>query len=86
MISLASEYTINVPDTEITTFQLRRRRAAKLAQFFGVNYRELVNEILDSIENGVQHDQRSGTLHAEEVEVSPNFHSYKIADWLTIEP
>jgi hypothetical protein len=67
-ISLASEYGINVPNAEITPFQLRRRRAAKLAQFFGVNYRELINEVLDSIENGVQHEQVKGTLHAEEVE------------------
>lgn len=68
MISLASEYTISTPKAEITAFQLRRRRAAKLTQFFGVNYRELINDILDSIENGVQHEQQRGTLRAEEVE------------------
>jgi len=81
-ISLASEYGINVPNTETTPFQLRRRRAAKLAQFFGVNYRELINEVLDSIENGVQHEQVKGTLHAEEVEVSPipHFFPHDIAD------
>ncbi|PPQ76994.1 hypothetical protein CVT25_014811 [Psilocybe cyanescens] len=69
MISLAgSEYSITTPKAEITTFQLRRRRAAKLTQFFGVNYRELINDVLESIENGVDHEQRRGTLRAEEVE------------------
>jgi len=70
MISLASEYAIGTPKAEITTFQLRRRRAAKLTQFFGVDYRELINDVLDSIENGVQHEHQRGTLRAEEVEVS----------------
>jgi predicted secreted protein len=84
MISLASEHTISTPKAEITSFQLRRRRAAKLTQFFGVNYRELINDVLDSIENGVQHEQESGTLRAEEVEVSP-FPTY-IDNWLTFKP
>ena len=70
MISLASEYTISTPKAEITTFQLRRRRAAKLTQFFGVDYRELINDVLESIENGVQQEHQRGTLRAEEVEVS----------------
>ncbi|KAF8963933.1 hypothetical protein BDZ97DRAFT_962306 [Flammula alnicola] len=68
MISLASEYSVTTPKPEITSFQLRRRRAAKLAQFFGVNYRELINDVLESIENGVEHEQQRGTLRAEEVE------------------
>ncbi|KAH9486358.1 hypothetical protein JR316_0000422 [Psilocybe cubensis] len=69
MISLAgSEYSVTTPKAEITTFQLRRRRAAKLTQFFGVNYRELINDVLESIESGVEHEQRRGTLRAEEVE------------------
>jgi hypothetical protein len=69
IISLTSEYTISTPKAEITAFQLRRRRAAKLTQFFGVNYRELISDVLDSIENGVQHEQQKGTLRAEEAEV-----------------
>jgi hypothetical protein len=73
MISLpGSEYTIpspiSTPKAEITTFQVRRRRAAKLTQFFGVNYRELINDVLESIEHGVEHEQMRGTLRAEEVE------------------
>jgi uncharacterized protein YcaQ len=73
MISLVSEYTIKIPNAD---FQLRRRRAAKLTQFFGVDYRELINDVLDSIENGVQHEQQKGTLHAEEVEVSSISHFF----------
>lgn len=79
MISLAgSEYTINIntPKAEITTFQVRRRRAAKLTQFFGVNYRELVNDILDSIESGVDHEHMQGTLREEEFEVCFYFTLY----------
>lgn len=53
----------------MTTFQQRRRRAAKLTQFFGVDYRELINEVLESIEVGVQSDRNNGTLRDEEVEV-----------------
>jgi len=69
MVSLASsEFSITTPKAEITTFQVRRRRAAKLTQFFGVNYRELVNDVLESIESGVEHEHQRGTLRAEEVE------------------
>ncbi len=50
-------------------FQQRRRRAAKLAQFFGVDYRELVNDVIASIEGGVAAEEQRGTLRADEVEV-----------------
>jgi len=64
--SFDSEYSVVTP--EIDTFQERRRKAAKLTQFFGVDYRELIRDILQSIENGVEHDHILGTLCAEEVE------------------
>jgi hypothetical protein len=51
-------------------FQLRRRRAAKLTHFFGVDYRELIHDILESIEKGVEEERKRGTLRPEEVEVS----------------
>lgn len=63
--SISSSYTVQ----QANEFQQRRRRAAKLAQFFGVNYRELVNEVLESIESGVAQEHQRGTLRAEEVEV-----------------
>lgn len=69
MISLASsEFSVTTPKADITTFQVRRRRAAKLTQFFGVNYRDLIDDVLESIENGVEHEHQRGTLRAEEVE------------------
>lgn len=49
-------------------FQLRRRRAAKLTHFFGVDYRELIHDILESIEKGVEEERKRGTLRPEEVE------------------
>ena len=54
---------------------MRRRKAAKLTQFFGVDYRELINDVLQSIENGVENEHESGTLRAEEAEVG---HPFKI--------
>ncbi|KAF5312895.1 hypothetical protein D9619_002731 [Psilocybe cf. subviscida] len=62
--SISTSYTVQ----QANEFQQRRRRAAKLAQFFGVNYRELVNEVLESIESGVAQEQLRGTLKADEVE------------------
>jgi hypothetical protein len=51
-------------------FQQRRKRAAKLAQFFGVGYRDLFGEVLESIETGVQDDGYRGTLTPDQVQVS----------------
>ncbi|KAI6163793.1 hypothetical protein EDD17DRAFT_1693125, partial [Pisolithus thermaeus] len=53
-----------------TEFQVRRRRAAKLTSFFGVDYRDLIDDILESIERGVEEERGRGTLQPEEVEVS----------------
>ena len=58
------------PKPEITDFQVRRRRAAKLTHFFGVGYKQIVNEVLDSIEKGVEEERKRGTLQPEEVDVS----------------
>ena len=68
-ISLDSVY-VTAPETDdVTDFQVRRRKAAKLTQFFGVDYRELINDVLQSIEHGVKNEHKSGTLRAEEAEV-----------------
>ncbi|KDQ31287.1 hypothetical protein PLEOSDRAFT_1102260 [Pleurotus ostreatus PC15] len=64
----ASLISITTPKPEITDFQLRRRRAAKLTQFFGVNYRELIHDILESIEKGLEDERKRGTLQPDEVE------------------
>lgn len=50
-------------------FQQRRKRAAKLSSFFGVDYRELFTEVLDVIESEVQSDSMSGSLSPEETQV-----------------
>lgn len=41
-----------------------------MTSFFGVNYRELVQDILESIERGVEEEHGKGTLQPEEAEVS----------------
>ncbi|KIJ66357.1 hypothetical protein HYDPIDRAFT_26714 [Hydnomerulius pinastri MD-312] len=66
--SLSSEFATS-PKPETSEFQLRRRRAAKLTHFFGVDYRELIQDVLESIEKGVEEECNRGTLQPEEVEV-----------------
>ena len=51
------------------SFQQRRRRAAKLTHFFGVDYRDLMGEILDSLEKGLEEERDKGTLKPDEVQV-----------------
>ena len=50
------------------TFQTRRRRAAKLTNFFGVDYRMLVGDILESIEEDVEQESRRGALQPHEAQ------------------
>jgi len=64
--SLNSEYCLAPAKPDATDFQLRRRRAAKLTQFFGVDYRELIYDVLDSIERGVEEERKKGTLDSDE--------------------
>ncbi|KXN88918.1 hypothetical protein AN958_06789 [Leucoagaricus sp. SymC.cos] len=68
MLSISSEYSVTTPKPEVSDFQVRRRRAAKLTQFFGVNYRDLINDVLESLETGLEHERKRGTLRAEELE------------------
>ncbi|KAL4070563.1 hypothetical protein J3A83DRAFT_4095012 [Scleroderma citrinum] len=67
-LSLASEAFSSLH--EVSEFQIRRRRAAKLTSFFGVDYRELIEDVLESIERGVEEEHGKGTLQREEAEVS----------------
>jgi hypothetical protein len=69
--SLSSDYPITSvasPKPDATAFELRRRRAAKLTQFFGVDYRTLVKEVLESIEKGVEDERNGGALDPAEAE------------------
>ncbi|KAJ7240904.1 hypothetical protein C8J57DRAFT_987141, partial [Mycena rebaudengoi] len=49
-------------------FQARRRRAAKLTQFFGVDYRDLIEDVLESIEHGLDAGRMRGTLGPDKAE------------------
>ncbi|EPT03477.1 hypothetical protein FOMPIDRAFT_1028747 [Fomitopsis schrenkii] len=69
MASVSSEWTVlPSPPPEENAFQQRRRRAAKLTQFFGVNYRDLMNEILESIEKGLEEERGRGTMQPDEIQ------------------
>lgn len=63
----------NAPRTEAEgradMFRARRRRAAKLTNFFGVKYRDLFGEVLESIEAGMREDVRVGRMGVGELEV-----------------
>ncbi len=68
--SFTSEISmIYAPTPTEGSFQQRRRRAAKLTHFFGVDYRDLMSEILDSIEKGLEEERGKGTLKPDEVKV-----------------
>jgi hypothetical protein len=67
-----------------SSFQMRRKRAAKLTHFFGVDYREVVGEILDSIEKGVEDERGRGSLRPEEVQV--RISSYTSRDSADVQP
>ncbi|KAF9654164.1 hypothetical protein BDM02DRAFT_241 [Thelephora ganbajun] len=68
--SLHSEYSITSPP-EISTFEQKRRRAAKLTNFFGVNHRDIMSDILESIESGVAEERGRGTLNQAQADVRP---------------
>ncbi|THH26311.1 hypothetical protein EUX98_g7878 [Antrodiella citrinella] len=74
MTSINSEFSVNTIGSltpqilDASAFQNRRKRAAKLTQFFGVDYRDLVSEILDSIEKGVEEEGGRGALQVDEVQ------------------
>jgi predicted secreted protein len=69
MASVDSETSLATPEPDVTDFQTRRRRAAKLTHFFGVDYRDLIHDVLDSIERGVEEEKKRGTLRPDEFEV-----------------
>ncbi|KIJ39239.1 hypothetical protein M422DRAFT_175310 [Sphaerobolus stellatus SS14] len=67
LISTNSSIASLEPDPD--GFQQRRKRAAKLTNFFGVNYRDLFGDVLESIEKGMNDEFVAGTMQPEEVEV-----------------
>ncbi|KZS96084.1 hypothetical protein SISNIDRAFT_438684 [Sistotremastrum niveocremeum HHB9708] len=69
LLSLRSQFTVSSPPAEITDFQTRRKRAAKLVDFFGVNYNELLEVVVGKIENGVREEGKRGSLKPDEIDV-----------------
>ncbi|CAE6390364.1 unnamed protein product [Rhizoctonia solani] len=49
-------------------FAARRKRAAKLSNFFGVSYRDLFGAVLDILESDVKEDKEEGSLSAAETQ------------------
>lgn len=68
-VSLASQFTLGSPFPDRTSFQARRRQAAKLTHFFGVEYRDLIGDILESIEHYVEEESHRGGLQPHEIQV-----------------
>ena len=87
MISLDSEcsFALPPPMPQASSFQQRRKRAAKLTHFFGVDYRELFDDVLESLENDMQLGQSEGVLRAEEVEVSHCMQVIEFVSGLTLD-
>lgn len=81
--SLYSQYAFGDAPEQNSSFEVRRRRAAKLTQFFGVQYRDLFGEVLDSIESSVREDEGKGALDASEVEVCSKRFTVSFFDMLT---
>jgi len=81
-VSLASQFSLGSPSPERTSFQARRRQAAKLTHFFGVDYRYLIGDILESIEHYVEEESHRGTLHPEEIQVCRSW--LRMIDSLTV--
>ncbi|CAE6489898.1 unnamed protein product [Rhizoctonia solani] len=50
------------PEAQRNQFTARRKRAAKLSNFFGVTYRDLFGAVLDILESDVKEDKEEGSL------------------------
>jgi len=70
-VATTSSFATLTPDP--MAFQARRRRAAKLAHFFGASYRDLFGEVLVRIERGMLEEARAGQLSPDEIKVSRSY-------------
>lgn len=73
-ITSLSSLASSISPPEISAFEQKRRRANKLTNFFGVNHRDIMAEILENIEKGVEEDRGNGNLDPEQVKVSCVLH------------
>lgn len=73
MSSASSGTSLFTVTPEPMGFQARRKRAAKLTNFFGASYRDLFGEVLQKLEVGFLEEAKEGGMSREEVAVSPKF-------------
>ena len=73
MTSVSSGSSVFPLSPEPMGFQARRKRAAKLTNFFGASYRDLFGEVLERLESGFLEEAREGCMTREEVVVCPKF-------------
>jgi hypothetical protein len=66
-------------------FQARRKRAAKLTNFFGATYRDLFGEVLEKLEIGFLEEARQGNMSREEMDVCSNW-VHSTDHWVVTNP
>jgi len=82
MSSVSSASSLSTLTPEPMGFQARRKRAAKLTNFFGASYRDLFGEVLERLEIGFLEEAREGNMSPQEIDVrfSKTFISLRIDD------
>ena len=73
MSTISSGSSVFTLTPEPMGFQARRKRAAKLTNFFGASYRDLFGEVLEKLEIGFLEEAKEGSLSREEIAVRPKF-------------
>ena len=76
--SVSSGSSLYTLTPEPMGFQARRKRAAKLTNFFGASYRDLFGEVLERLEIGFLEEAREGNMSSEETIVRSQFISLTI--------
>jgi hypothetical protein len=69
MSSISSGSSLLTLTPEPMGFQARRKRAAKLTNFFGASYRDLFGEVLERLETGFLEEAKEGSMSREEIAV-----------------
>lgn len=79
-MSIMSRSSSNLSESSLLTltpepmgFQARRKRAAKLTNFFGASYRDLFGEVLERLEVGFLEEAKEGNITRDEINVSSKF-------------
>lgn len=74
MSTVSSGSSLYTLTPEPMGFQARRKRAAKLTNFFGASYRDLYGEVLEKLEIGFLEEAREGNMSREEFDVRSEIH------------